>query len=111
MSVLVVRNIIGTTSASTPDKAKPFLDELCKAVDLKTPTSVDFSGLSTLTTAFLNNSIGKLYSLYSVSELNKYIKLDASSLTTFQKKKVQMVMENTKQKLSQEEIKGEIDWP
>ena len=111
MSVLVVRNIIGTTSASTPDKAQPFLDELCKAVDLKTPTSVDFSGLSTLTTAFLNNSIGKLYSLYSVSELNKYIKLDASSLTTFQKKKVQMVMENTKQKLSQEEIKGEIDWP
>lgn len=109
MSVLVVRNIIGTTSASTPDKAKPFLNKLCKVVDLKTPTSVDFSGLSTLTATFLNNSIGKLYSLYSASELNKYIKLDASSLTTFQKKKVQMVMENTKQKLSQEEIKGEID--
>lgn len=109
MNTLIVRNVIGTTSASTPDKAKPFLDKLRDAVDLKNPTLVDFSGLSTITTAFLNSSIGRLYSLYNIADLNEYIKIDASSLTSFQKEKVQMVMKNTKQKLSQEEIKGEID--
>lgn len=109
MNKLVVRDVIGTISASTPDKAKPFLDKLCDAIDSKKITSVDFSGLSTITTAFLNNSIGKLYSLYDVKKLNEYIKLESSSLTPFQREKVLMVMQNTKQKLSQEEIKGEID--
>lgn len=109
MNRLIVRNVIGTTSASTPGKAKPFLYKLRDAVDFKNPTVVDFSGLSTITTAFLNHSIGKLYSLYNIDDLNKYIKIDASSLTPFQREKVQMVMKNTKQKLSQEEIKGEID--
>ncbi|MGV2846763.1 STAS-like domain-containing protein [Limosilactobacillus fermentum] len=109
MGKLVVREVIGTTSASTPDRAKPFLDKLCDAIDSKRTTSVDFSGLSTITTAFLNNSIGRLYSLYDVKKLNEYIKLESSSLTPFQREKVQMVMQNTKQKLSQEEIKGEID--
>lgn len=109
MTKIIVKEVIGTTSASTPDKAKPFFDKLCNAIDSKKRTLVDFSGLSTMTTAFLNNSIGKLYSLYDVNLLNEYIKLEASTLTPFQKEKVLMVMQNTKRKLSQEEIKGEID--
>jgi len=47
--------------------------------------------------------------LYDIKKLNEYIKLESSSLTPFQREKVLMVMQNTKQKLSQEEIKGEID--
>lgn len=43
MSKLVVREVIGTTSASTPEKAKPFLDELCDAIDSKEITSVNES--------------------------------------------------------------------
>lgn len=109
LTKLVIREILGTTSASTPAKAKPFLDKLCDAINSKQTTSVDFSGLTTITTAFLNSSIGQLYSLYNVSELNKYIKLNTLSLPPFQKERLQMVIKNAKQRLSQAEIEKVID--
>lgn len=109
MDKLVVREVIGSTSASTPNKAKSLLNALRNAVGSKRTTSVDFSGLSPITTAFLNNSIGKLYALYDVNELNRYIKLDASSLTALQKERVRMITETAKQKLSQKAIEEEID--
>lgn len=91
------------------DKAKPLLNALHNAVHLKRTTSIDFSGLSIITTAFLNNSIGKLYALYDASELNKYIKFDTSSLMPLQKERIQMIIKNAKSKLSQDEIMEEID--
>lgn len=109
MDKLIVREVIESTSASSPDKAKQFLNALRNAVYSKRTTSIDFSGLSIITTAFLNSSVGELYSLYSVSDLNKYIRFDTSSLTPLQKERIQMVVKNAKQKLSQEAIEEEID--
>lgn len=109
MDKLVVKEVIRSISASTPNKAKTLLNALRNAVDSKRTTSIDFSGLSIITTAFLNSSVGKLYSLYGVNELNKCVKLNTSSLTPLQKERIQMVIENTKQKLSQEAIEEEID--
>lgn len=109
MDELIVKKVIESTSASTPNKAKSLLNTLCNAVDLKRTTLIDFSNLSIITTAFLNNSIGKLYALYDVSELNKYIKFDTSSLAPLQKERIQMVIETAKQKLSKEEIAEEMD--
>lgn len=109
MDKLVVREVIGSTSATSPNKAKSFLNALCDTVDSKRATSVDFAGLSIITTAFLNKSIGKLYSLYDVNELDRYIRLDASSLTLLQKERIQLVIENAKRQLSQEKIEEEMD--
>lgn len=109
MNELVVKEVIGSASASTPSKAKLLLNALRNAVDSKRTTSIDFSGLSIITTAFLNSSVSKLYSLYDISDLNKYIKFDISSLTPLQKERIQMVIENAKPKLSQKAIAEEID--
>lgn len=109
MDKLIVKKVIKSTSASTPNKAKSLLNTLRNAVDSKRTTLVDFSGLNIITTAFLNNSIGKLYALYDASELDKYIKFDTSSLIPLQKERIQMIVKNAKSKLSQDEIMEEID--
>ena len=109
MDKLIVKEVIDSVSASSPNKAKLLLNTLCDAVASKRTTSVDFAGLSIITTAFLNTSIGELYSLYDVNELDKYIRLDTSSLSPLQKERIQMVVKNAKQKLSQKAIEEEID--
>lgn len=109
MDKLIVKEVIGSASASSPNKAKLLLNTLRDAVASKRTTSVDFAGLSIITTAFLNTSIGGLYSLYDVNKLDKYIRLDTSSLTPLQKERIRMVIENAKQRLSQEAIEEEID--
>ena len=109
MDKLIVKEVIGSASASSPNKAKLLLNALRNAVNSKRTTSVDFASLSIITTAFLNTSIGRLYSLYDVNELDKYIRLDTSSLPPFQKERIRIVIENAKPKISQKEIAEEID--
>ena len=109
MDKLIVKEVIGSASASSPNKAKLLLNTLRDAVASKRTTSIDFSGLSIITTAFMNTSIGRLYSLYDVNELDKYIRLDTSSLPPLQKERIQLVIENAKQRLSKEKIAEEIE--
>ena len=109
MDKLVVKEVIGSASASSPNKAKLLLNILRDVVVLKRTTSIDFVGLSIITTAFLNTSIGGLYSLYDVNELDKYIRLDTSSLSPLQKEWIRMVVKNAKQKIKKKAIEEEID--
>ena len=109
MKKIIVKDLIGSNSATSPEKAKPLYDLLVKSVDNKEKVSVDFSGLTTITTAFFNSSIGKLYSAYSPNTLNEFITLDGKTLTKLQFDKLKLVMQNAKSKLSEDDIREEID--
>lgn len=109
MKIIKVKEIIRSSSASSPNKAKPFLEVIINAIKNKEKIEIDFSGLKVLTTSFLNSSIGELYSLYPRNVLNEYIIILSNTLTSFQFKKVKMVMDNTRKKLlSQKEIRDEL---
>ncbi|KEK15985.1 hypothetical protein HQ33_07420 [Limosilactobacillus reuteri] len=109
MKKIIVKNLIKSNSATSPEKAKPLYDLLVKSVNDKEKVSVDFSNLTTITTAFFNSSIGKLYSVYSPDRLNEFIKLDGSTLTKLQFDKLKLVMQNAKSKLSEDDIREEMD--
>lgn len=109
MKSIIVKKIINSKSASSPEKAKPLLDEIRKSIDDREKIEIDFSGLDVITTSFLNSSIGKLYTLYDRGRLNKYVKILGNTLTNFQYEKVKMVMDNTRRKLlSEKEIRDEL---
>lgn len=109
MKKIIVKDLIKSGSATSPEKAKPLYDILVKSVDNKEKVLVDFSNLTTITTAFLNSSIGKLYSKYSPDTLNEFITLDGKTLTKLQFDKLKLVMQNAKSKLSENDIQEEID--
>ncbi|MGK4184970.1 STAS-like domain-containing protein [Pediococcus pentosaceus] len=105
---LNIRDEIKTPLAVTSDKAKHIFESLSFAVSNDEVIYVDFSGIETLTTAFLNIAIGQLYSISDRNILNEHIKIIGKSLTPLQRKKVQLVMDNAKTKLSKEDIEGEL---
>ncbi|MFC6176330.1 STAS-like domain-containing protein [Companilactobacillus huachuanensis] len=101
---IIVKDIIESPLAVNTKQGKKVFEIIKRELDKKNTVDVDFSGLTTITTAFLNLSIGKLYSLDEPSELNKRVKILSDSLTIFQKQKIQRVMENAKIKISDEEL-------
>ncbi|MDC2829947.1 STAS-like domain-containing protein [Limosilactobacillus mucosae] len=109
MKKIIVKDLIKSDSATSPEKAEPLYNALVESVNNEEKVSVDFSNLVTITTAFFNSSIGKLYSTYSADTLNKFIKLDGKTLTTLQFDKLKLVMQNAKSKLSENDIQEEID--
>lgn len=109
MKKIIVKDLIRSNSATSPEKAKPLYNLLVQCVDNKEKVSVDFSDLKTITMAFFNSSIGKLYSAYSSTTLNEFITLDGRTLTKLQFDKLKLVMQNAKSKLSEDDIREEID--
>lgn len=109
MTTIVVRNLINSQSATSPEKAKPLYNAIVQSIEKKEQVTIDFSDLTTITTAFFNSSIGNLYSAYSPDVLNKFVKIDANSLTDLQYEKLKLVMSNAKSKLTKEDIQEEID--
>ncbi|WP_125763426.1 STAS-like domain-containing protein [Companilactobacillus hulinensis] len=101
---IIVKDIIESPLAVNTKQGKEVFEVIEKELGKQNVVDVDFSGLTTITTAFLNLSIGKLYSLDEPRELNKRVKILSDSLTVFQKQKIQRVMENAKIKISDEEL-------
>lgn len=108
MKILKVRDEIKTPLAVTADKANYIYKSLSDSVANKETVSVDFSGITTLTTAFLNIAIGQLYSIGDKHTLNEYVKIDGNTLTSLQRDKVRLVMENAKNKLSDNDINEDL---
>ncbi|AUI78814.1 STAS-like domain-containing protein [Lactiplantibacillus pentosus] len=108
MKVLKIKDEIKTPLAVTADKANYIYKLLSESVQNKEIVSVDFSGITTLTTAFLNIAIGQLYSVGDQNTLNQYIKINGKTLTSLQRDKVRLVMENAKNKLSDKDIDEDL---
>lgn len=63
---------------------------------------IDFSNIDIITTAFLNNAIGKLYNIYDKEKLNQYISMKNISKSDLDL--VKKVIERAKIKFSKEDI-------
>lgn len=77
MNNLIVKNIIESDIAVATDAGDKVFNEIVFHLDKKNSISLDFSGISILTTAFLNAAIGQLYSndKFSSEFLNDYLKV------------------------------------
>lgn len=102
--IINIRDVLKTDLAVGDDKGKYIFSLIKKSIDEKEYTIINFTGITSLTTAFLNHAIGELYTLYNSEELNSTVKIDATTLTPSQKKKVRMVMMNSKNKIDQTTI-------
>ncbi|QPI89299.1 STAS-like domain-containing protein [Lacticaseibacillus paracasei subsp. tolerans] len=108
MKTLNIKAIIKNDLAVTPEDGELIFKLLNTAIDQKNPIEVNFSGLRTVTTAFLNASIGDLYEKWDSTTLNHFVHLQVNTMTPLQIKKAQSVMENARIKLSQEEIQKDL---
>lgn len=101
---LMVKDIINNDLATTSESGQEIFAILDNNIVNGIHTNVYFSGLSTITTAFFNAAIGDLYAKWSSNELNNLVSIKVDSLTSLQKNKLQLVMKNAKNKLSDEEL-------
>ena len=73
---LMIKDIIGSDIASDNEQGDLIFDEIVSGVDNnEKQIFLDFSDLKLITTAFLNNAIGKLYKKYSTQELKGLLKV------------------------------------
>ncbi|MBU5316534.1 STAS-like domain-containing protein [Clostridium bornimense] len=73
---LVIKDIIGSKVASENKQGDLIFDEIATSLDKsEAEILLDFSGLKLITTAFLNNAIGKLYKNYEKEKLNNRLKI------------------------------------
>lgn len=95
---LVISDILKTSLAVSSEKAKYIAKLLEEKMESETPVVLDFTDIKSLTTAFLNIAVGQLYGNTEDSQYKKYIKIDESTMSEFQKRKYKLVLENSKEK-------------
>lgn len=72
---LNIMEFINGEKAVSSDDGDILFTKLEQFIRTQTIVELDFSGITIMTTAFLNSAIGQLYSIFSSEELNKYLKL------------------------------------
>ena len=115
---LYISELIKSDLAVSSEKASIVFNKLQKNLKWNVSTIISFSGIKSLTTAFLNVAIGELYRYEKKDTLNKYISIDVSTLSKLQIDKVKMVMDNSrtkynselKKKIDEVTLHGETDW-
>jgi hypothetical protein len=77
MEKLFVKNIINSNIAVATDAGDKVFNQLIASFETGKKTSLDFEGITIMTTAFLNAAIGQLYSQgkYDSNFLNNSLKL------------------------------------
>ena len=73
---LMIKDIIGSDIASNNEQGDLIYNKIVSGVDNhEKQIFLDFSDLKLITTAFLNNAIGKLYKRYNRQELKGLLKI------------------------------------
>lgn len=103
-----VKNIINSNIAVSSDQGKELFNVLQKNISNNIISNVYFTGISVVTTAFLNKAVGDLYQLTDSNTLNKFIKIKTKGLTKPQFEKITLVMKNSKRRLTKEETDKKI---
>lgn len=75
MKEILIKNEINTQFAVSPEDGDIIYEKICNYINNKEKISLNFLGLDLITTAFLNNAIGKLYKNLDSYELNKFLTL------------------------------------
>lgn len=70
---ILVSNLVDSHLAISAFDGNKVFEVIKKNIENKTKTDLDFNGIELTITAFLNSSIGKLYSIYSSEEIKQYL--------------------------------------
>lgn len=95
-------NVINSEFAVSPEDGDSIFNLIKEKVDAKEKIVIDFSNIDIMTTAFLNNAIGKLYNIYDKEKLNQYISMKNISKSDLNL--VKKVIDRAKIKFSKEDI-------
>ncbi|MCK1244940.1 Uncharacterised protein [Streptococcus uberis] len=98
MKTLIIRDIINSNSANLDEKGELVFQAIKENIEKNQPVTLDFTGIDTLITAFLNLAIGQLYDLKPVNELKKMVKIKRSSVSDSHFEKIALVLSNSKEK-------------
>ena len=102
MFYLKIVNVINSEFAVSPEDGDSIFNLIKEKVDSKEKIVIDFSNIDIMTTAFLNNAVGKLYNIYDKEKLNQYISMKNISKSDLNL--VKKVIERAKIKFSKEDI-------
>jgi len=78
MRIKIIENI-DSEYAVSPEDGDKIHSRISEEISKEHAVVIDFEGVDIVTTAFLNNAIGKLYNEYRREQLNAYIKLENMS--------------------------------
>lgn len=98
MTTLNIAEIINSKSAILSDTGEIVFQKIKEYVEKDEPVTLDFTGIETLTTAFLNLAIGQLYDLRPTDQLTKLVKIKKSSVSNSHLQKIGLVLTNSKEK-------------
>ena len=107
---LKIIDVINSEFAVSPEDGDIIFDLIKEKIDMEEKIIIDFSNIDIMTTAFLNNAVGKLYNIYDKEKLNKYISMKNISKSDLNL--VKKVIERAKIKFSKEDIsilEGELE--
>lgn len=93
---IMVFEIIGSNIAVTSEDAKKLFSVIKNNIDNDTVSILDFENITTLTTAFLNESIGTLYNVAEPEKLSQLVKINPSTILPVQINKIVAVIDNAK---------------
>jgi hypothetical protein len=107
--------IVGQKDCTLPEDGDKVYEALSKALQADKKTILSFQGVDKLTTAFLNNAVGRLYGEFSEEKIKHLLSVDDASDST--KVRLKRVVTNAKNyfknpdrmKESIQEILGEDD--
>ncbi|MED5921420.1 STAS-like domain-containing protein [Streptococcus anginosus] len=98
MKTLNIHDIIQSNSAILADTGEIVFQTIKKNIENNESVTLDFSGINTLTTAFLNLAIGQLFDLKPSETLVKMVKIKRDSLSDSHFQKIALVLSNSKEK-------------
>ena len=97
-----IMNVIGTSYCVDSSDGKKIFNKISDAIGRGKHVNLSFSGISLVTTVFLNEAIGKLFKDYSIDQFNEII-LPVDLEDKF-KKSWNLVCENSPIYYSQQEV-------
>lgn len=101
---LRIVDVISSEFAVSPEDGDIIFNIISNRINEKESIVLDFDGIDIMTTAFLNNAIGKLYNIYTKEQLNKYISMNNISKTDLNL--VKKVIKRAKIKFTDEEMEN-----
>lgn len=99
---LKIINVINSEFAVSPEDGDSVFNLIKDKVDSKEKVVIDFSNIDIITTAFLNNAIGKLYNIYDKEKLNEYISM--KNISKADLNLLKKVIDRAKIKFNKEDI-------
>ncbi|WP_270599526.1 STAS-like domain-containing protein [Clostridium baratii] len=104
MKVIKVKDVISSEFAVSPEDGDIIFNIIKSELDSQEKIAIDFQEIDLMTTAFLNNAIGKLYNIYNTQVLNEYIEIKNISSTDI--KLLKKVIDRAKIKFTEKDMEN-----